>query len=116
VFEAYGLSIVLAGLFLGSWLLQTWAGWQQFVAEQAQHGQAGAVFGPDGYIWGWLEATFENWQSEFLQLFTFVVLTVFLIHRSSHESRDGQDKLEVRIEEILQHVKRLEKALAAKES
>ena len=35
----------------------------------------------------------ENWQSEFLQLLSFVVLTTFLIHRHSHESRDSQDEM-----------------------
>jgi hypothetical protein len=40
----------------------------------------------------WDEA--ENWQSEFLQLLTFVVLTTFLIHRNSHESRDSDDEMQ----------------------
>jgi hypothetical protein len=43
-----------------------------------------------GVIWD--EA--ENWQSEFLQLLTFVVLTTFLIHRNSHESRDSDDEMQ----------------------
>ena len=34
-----------------------------------------------------------NWQSEFLQLLAFVVLTTYFIHRGSHESRDGDDEL-----------------------
>ena len=34
------------------------------------------------------QATFENWQSEFLQVFIFIVLTTFLVHRHSHESPD----------------------------
>ena len=51
-----------------------------------------------------MQATFENWQSEFLQLFAMVVLTAFLIHRSSSESRDGAEEMKIailRIEERL---------------
>src|ERR687893_2811674 len=97
----YSLSLVLAALFIGSWLVQTVTGWFEFASEQVQHGQTAQVFGPDGYVWRWGEATFENWQSEFLQLFTFVVLTTFLIHRHSHESRDEQDMMHAQIELIL---------------
>jgi hypothetical protein len=97
----YSLSVVLGAMFVISWLVQTIAGWFHFASEQAQHGQAAQAFGPDGYVWEWASATFENWQSEFLQLFTFVVLTTFLIHRHSHESRDEQDKMQAQIELIL---------------
>ncbi|NJD29282.1 MAG: hypothetical protein FIA92_13425 [Chloroflexi bacterium] len=101
----YSLSLVLAGLFIVSWLIQSTAGWVEFAAEQEQHGQIASLFGPSGYIWTWLEATFENWQSEFLQLFTMVVLTTFLIHRHSHESRDNQDQMQEQIEQILAELK-----------
>jgi uncharacterized protein DUF6766 len=99
-FRNYGLSLVLAGLFLASWLVQSVAGWVEFVSEQAEHQQAASLFGDAGYVWTWLQATFENWQSEFLQLFAFVVLTTFLIHRHSHESRDSQDEMAREIREI----------------
>src|SRR5688572_13753991 len=83
----YNLRIVLFALFLVAWIGQTATGWVEFAAEQQQHGQEAAVFGQDGYFWRWGQATLENWQSEFLQLFTFVVLTTFLIHKGSHESK-----------------------------
>ncbi len=96
----YGLSITLAILFIFSWLLQTWMGWNHFVAEQQQHNQAAQAFGPDGYFWEWGESTFENWQSEFLQLFTFVVLTTYLVHRKSHESPDTDYDTEAALRRI----------------
>jgi hypothetical protein len=37
VWRDYGLSITLGVLFLGSWTLQTWTGWNQFVADQEMH-------------------------------------------------------------------------------
>jgi hypothetical protein len=88
IWRNYGLSITLAALFTFSWGLQTWMGWTEFVSEQEQHGQQAQAFGDDGYIWTWGQATFENWQSEFLQVFVFIVLTTFLVHRRSHESPD----------------------------
>jgi hypothetical protein len=108
VWRDYSLSLVLAALFLVSWGLQTWTGWVEFVAEQQAHGQAAAVFGADGYVWSWGQATFENWQSEFLQLLTFVTLTSFLVHKGSHESKtDGEEqeaRLKAFIDERLTHV------------
>ena len=88
IWREYGLSLTLAALFLVSWALQTWTGWVDHVSRQASHGDAPEAFGPDGYIWPWAQATFENWQSEFLQVFVFIVLTTFLVHRKSHESPD----------------------------
>jgi Domain of unknown function (DUF6766) len=104
----YSLSLTLGVFFIASWLLQTLGGWREFAADQAAQGQVAAFGGDEGYVWTWIEATFENWQSEFLQLFTFVVLTVFLIHRESHESRDGQDRMAAQLEEVLERVRALE--------
>ena len=81
VWRDYGLSIALVGMFLAAWALQTWTGWVEFVSDQSSHGQVAQAFGPDGYVWSWAQATFENWQSEFLQVFVFIVLTTFLVHR-----------------------------------
>ena len=109
----YALSITLATLFLVSWTLQTWMGWTHFVGQQQQHNQAAQVFGADGYIWEWGESTFENWQSEFLQLFTFVVLTTYLVHRKSHESPDTDYDVEASLRRIEARVQGLEKEKAS---
>ena len=52
--------------------------------------------------------TFENWQSEFLQLFTMVVLTAFLIHRGSQESKDSDDEMKEMLEALERHFDRME--------
>jgi hypothetical protein len=96
----YGLSIVLAGLFFVSWVLQATSGWVEFVAEQASHGEDARLFGDSGYIWTFFAATFENWQSEFLQLFTMVVLTAFLIHKGSTESKDSDEEIKLMLNRI----------------
>jgi hypothetical protein len=104
----YNLSIVLFALFIVSWIGQTYVGWVEFVGEQQEHGQTAQWLGEGGYLWAWAQATLENWQSEFLQLFCMVVLTAFLIHKGSAESKDSND----RMEQVLQ---RIERRLAALE-
>ncbi len=105
VFKDYGLSITLALLFLISWGAQTWFGWQHFVAEAQTHGEVASV---GDYMWEWGESTFENWQSEFLQLLTFVVLTTFLIHKGSHESKDTDEAMQAQLDRIEEKLRRLE--------
>jgi hypothetical protein len=103
----YSLSIVLAAMFLLAWVGQTFTGWVEFAAEQQAHGQVAELFGSDGYVWRWGQATLENWQSEFLQLLTFVVLTSFLIHRGSHESKDGEEEMKRQLDRIERRLREL---------
>jgi uncharacterized protein DUF6766 len=99
-FRDYGLGIVLALLFLISWILQSLTGWVEFVAEQQARGDIASLFGGNGYVWPWMQSTFENWQSEFLQLFTMALLTAFLIHRGSTESRDSEEEIMLQLSAI----------------
>lgn len=108
----HGLSIVLAGMFLASWIAHALFGWVAFAADQQSHNQTAQLFGSSGYIWEWLDSTFENWQSEFLQLFTMVVLTAFLIHRGSSDSRDSQEELRIAILHIEEQLEELRGAAA----
>jgi hypothetical protein len=110
LWENYNLSIVLATLFLAAWIVQTWTGWVKFADEQQAHGQAAQWLGSSGYIWEWASATMENWQSEFLQLLAFVVLTSFLIHRGSPESKDGDEEMKEQLTRIEQRLERIERA------
>jgi hypothetical protein len=110
----YGLSIALALLFVTSWALQTWTGWLEFIAHQRREGQVAEMFGPDGYVWPWAQATFENWQSEFLQVFVFIVLTAFLVHRRSHESPDTDYETEAALRRIEARLADLDRRLEAR--
>lgn len=109
--QNYSLSIVLAILFVFSWGIQTWTGWEKFCGEQLQNGQAPQIFGSGGYVWEWGAATFENWQSEFLQLLTFVFLTSFLIHKGSHESKDNDEEVNRLLLDIRRRVQNLEEKM-----
>jgi hypothetical protein len=113
IWHDYGLSITLALLFFGAWTLQTWTGWVEFASQQAALGQTAEAFGDDGYIWSWAQATFENWQSEFLQVFIFIVLTSFLVHRKSHESPDTDYQNEASLRRIEAKLDELEKRISS---
>lgn len=83
-----GLTLVLMGAFLLSLAGMAVAGWQVENQELAFHGMppqglGDYVFGPD-----FTSAMFENWESEFLQMSAYVVLTAYLFQRGSSESRD----------------------------
>jgi hypothetical protein len=101
ILKDFGLSIALFILFLGSWVGHGLAQWDEYVQAQEEHQQPVEV---SGYVSEFMQATLENWQSEFLQLFSFVVLAALYIHRGSAESKDGE-------EEIQAALKRIEKKL-----
>lgn len=60
----------------------------------------GNVAQDEDFLDTFLSATLENWQSEFLQLFSFVVLATYFIHKGSPQSRDSED-------EVLRHVRQI---------
>jgi hypothetical protein len=86
-----GLTIALLGLFVISIAGQGWAGWLHEAEEQALHAQPPPEL--FAYLTGgaFLSAVFENWESEFLQMAVFVVLTAYLIQRGSAESKDPDE-------------------------
>ena len=97
IWRNFGLSLTFAALFLISWVAQGLAEWSSFAHEQAAHGQVARL--SDFWI-EFGQSTLENWQSEFLQLFSFVVVSAVLIHHGSSESKDGTDRIERSVEEI----------------
>lgn len=101
----YNLSIVLITLFLTSWIGQAIFQWFEMANEAQAHGQANTLA---EFLPTFFSATFENWQSEFLQLFSMVVLTSFLIHRGSHESKDQDEKVDATLARIERRLERIE--------
>jgi len=87
VFES-SLSIVFLALFAVTLVGQSFAGQRNFNEQQREH---------DGSPVGWLDyvtsadfgrAVMENWQSEFLQFFLFILATIWLVQRGSNESKE----------------------------
>jgi hypothetical protein len=104
MWKNFGLSLAFCGLFLVSWTAQAIAEWGSFRADQTAHGQP-VAFGDFVIEFG--QSTLENWQSEFLQLFSFVVLSSLLIHRGSGESKDSADRMEQKIDGIAKRLDEL---------
>lgn len=92
-----GLFLACMALFAVFFLGMIISGWQVYNQEQLDHGSTEQV-SVFGYLQtgDFLEATFENWESEFLQMAMYVVLTAYLYQRGSSESKPvcghaGQD-------------------------
>jgi len=84
---SHSLSIAFFSLFFISWGLHLYGSWLSHNNEQLLNGQPAETLA--AYIGGpqfWFE-TFQNWQSEFLSVFSIVVLTIFLRQKGSPESK-----------------------------
>lgn len=83
-----GLTLILLLLFAGSILGQWVSGWHVATEDARRHGEAAmsllAYTGSPEF----LSSVFENWESEFLQMAAYVVLTACFIQRGSAESKD----------------------------
>lgn len=82
-----GLSLVLLGLFSLSIIGQSLAGWSAYNEQQRTHHEREIDYSAYLQSAHFLEAIFENWESEFLQMGAFVSLTVFLRQKGSPESK-----------------------------
>jgi len=89
-FKDNGLTIVLLLLFVGSILGHWLTGWHYQNEQLQDHGEPPitlVAFLSDPQF---LSTVFENWESEFLQMSAYVVLTAYLFQRGSAESADPE--------------------------
>jgi hypothetical protein len=91
-----GLSIVLFLFFLLTLVGQTCSGWKVHNEEEREHGGTEISYTDFLRTSEFGETVFENWESEFLQMGFYVILTVFLIQKGSAESKkgDGSDPVD----------------------
>ncbi len=94
----YGYVWVTLVLFFGSFIGHWSFAWLAFVNEQAVLGQQ-----PDigDYFVEVARDTFENWQSEFLQLIWQVAGLALLLYVGSPQSKEGDDRKEEKLDHIL---------------
>jgi hypothetical protein len=84
---SHSLLIVMGLIFFATWFAQSVNGWTDFNSILQEHGEAPLSW------WSYIgnadfwEATLQNWQSEFLAVGSFAVLTVYLRQRGSPESK-----------------------------
>ena len=85
--KEHGLLVVNLGLFAGFLVGMTLTGWHVHNDDQLAHESSPisliAYLGSGDFG----EAIFENWESEFLQMGMYIVLTIFLFQRGSAESK-----------------------------
>lgn len=84
--------------FAVSFVLHWYFGWKAFVADELAHGG-------DPELGAWLDVmlrdTFENWQSEFLQLLWQVVGLAYFLYVGSPSSKENDDRLEAKVDALL---------------
>lgn len=84
--------LLLAVLAVGG---QTVTGWNQYNEFLTEHKKEQATLFAYLNTGHFLQATFENWESEFFQMALFVWFTVFLRQKGSSESKQLTGKEEV---------------------
>lgn len=98
VLKRYGFAWITAGFFvislIGHWLF----GWFAYASEQQAHNQPVEL---SEYVVQMTRDTLENWQSEFLQLLWQVAGLAMLLHVGSPQSKEGDDRMEAKIDAIL---------------
>jgi len=94
-FKNNSLSIAFLILFFIAFTGQIYCGVKEHNKELVEEGGAPIKLLPYLISGHSLEATFENWESEFLQMALFVVLAIFLQQKGSSESKDFNKKEDV---------------------
>lgn len=96
LFYENGLAIAMLVLFAFALAGQIGAGWTEANDEKGEHGESSIALTAYLSSGHFVEAVFENWESEFLQMGTLVVLTVRLRQRGSPESKplDGDQPVD----------------------
>lgn len=89
----HGLSLVMLGpLFLAFLVGQIVTGRNEYNETRRKHGEAELDYPEYLASAHFGEVTAENWESEFFQMFVFVLATAFLYQKGSAESKDPRKK------------------------
>src|SRR5688572_10499576 len=98
IWTRYGFAWVTLALFLitltGHWIF----GWYAYANEQLALQQPVEI---GDYTVQMMRDTLENWQSEFLQLLWQVAGLAILLHVGSPQSKEGDDRMEAKLDAIL---------------
>ena len=94
-FRNNGLSIVFGTFFAVFMVGQAVTGFFEYNDDQREHQRSQVSYVEYLMTPHFVEATMENWESEFLQMFLFVALTAFLYQKGSAESKKIGEKEKV---------------------
>jgi len=89
------LSIVFFLLFLLTWAGQLFTGFAENNKERQEEGQSALQLGEYLHSGHFIQATFENWESEFFQMGLLVIMTIGLRQKGSSESKKFDEEEEV---------------------
>lgn len=98
IFGKYAYGWLTLAFFGGSLLLHWFFGWRAYVDEAFEHGQVPEVA---SYLNEMLRDTFENWQSEFLQLLWQVAGLAYFLYVGSPASKENDDRIEAKIDTLI---------------
>lgn len=96
--KKYAYAWITLGFFLVSMALHWVFGWQAFIDEARQHGETPQF---SEFMTVVARDTFENWQSEFLQLLWQVVGLAYFLYVGSPSSKENDDRVELKIDALL---------------
>lgn len=90
------LSIVFLLLFLLTMAGQFFTGFAKYNEDRKEDGKRAVNYSEYVHSGHFIQATFENWESEFLQMALFVLLTIWLRQKGSSESKkcDGPNEVD----------------------
>jgi hypothetical protein len=95
-----GLAVVFISIFIITLAAQAVTGWKEHNSEMEEFGAVGISLGTYLRSGHFISATFENFESEFLQMALYVMLTISLRQIGSAESKKLDEKEEVDREPI----------------
>ena len=98
IFRKYAYAWITLGFFLISFVLHWYFGWQAFQDEAREHGTM-----PEfrEFVTEASRDTFENWQSEFLQLLWQVVGLAYFLYVGSPSSKENDDRMEAKLDALI---------------
>ncbi|HQN55020.1 MAG TPA: hypothetical protein PLL44_11410 [Novosphingobium sp.] len=94
----YAYAWLTLGFFAVSLVLHWYFGWKAYAAAAAEHGVPAET---SAYLVEMARDTFENWQSEFLQLLWQVVGLAYFLYTGSPASKENDDRMEAKLDELL---------------
>lgn len=90
------LAIFSLGFFLIFLVAQALTGWEEYNNTLADAGRSAIALTSYLLTGNFLEVTFENWESEFLQMSVYIIATIWLRQAGSAESKklDGKEDVD----------------------
>lgn len=99
--KKYAYAWITLAFFTVSIALHWGFGWLAYVDDQTSHGQAVRL---SPYLVEIGRDTFENWQSEFLQLLWQVVGLAYFLYVGSPSSKENDERMEAKLDALIELV------------